>query len=554
MFLFIILFTDSYIDLTHNNTTMSPDEYPDGYLINFPSTFGEKDDAESSPEVNQYIKDFDSLPTETILDEIRQGKFVATHAVAILVRRRGQELDDNLIKGGLITIVLDHLKQCKDKSVAEVLMVKDEHALLVEGGYVTSPRVWLDLLSSIMSMSANADTTDPVLEVDIIHSILAFASSKHVVSSKEDFYGICNAIYKLLCIHTCIQEDGWRPNPDHVMYANLAGPDDHRFACAIKGGLFETCLELLIRFKGTEDDELVVNHLKCILSGANACQFHYESSAAIGDAYDEILNAIKKPDVRNLENAKYWPLPAMILQALGCNQKSFGVSTDGQGFIICRGCNNKLEEGGVFKGKRCSGCKKVTYCNEKCQKDDWRRHKKECKLIAKKREELTCDKKHHAFDDGLFTTPAALAKVHTDNTLAAAESIMHVAVNDLLMDATHQGWDILDCMVLFDFRTYGTPLKPKPMLHEEFLDSKEYGMASNHPAREQFKGQMMKYKSAGGIMVLCISTPPLDKPLPRGKCMVSMTPFGFTCGSPEGSWPALQKKLAERANIEVTFF
>ena len=178
-------------------------------MIHFPSTSGEKYyDAVSSPEVNQYIKDFDSLPTETILDEIRQGKFVATHAVGLLVRRRGKELDDNLIKGGLITILLDHLKQCQGKSVAEVLVGKDEHALLVEGGYVTSPRVWLDLLSSIMSMSSNADTTDPVPEVDIIHSIFALASSKHVVSSKEDFYGICNAIYKLLCIHTCIED--WR--------------------------------------------------------------------------------------------------------------------------------------------------------------------------------------------------------------------------------------------------------------------------------------------------------------------------------------------------------
>ncbi|KAF8991943.1 hypothetical protein BDQ17DRAFT_1188267, partial [Cyathus striatus] len=29
--------------------------------------------------------------------------------------------------------------------------------------------------------------------------------------------------------------------------------------------------------------------------------------------------------------------------------------------------------------KICTGCRKVRYCSEECQKTDWKRHKKECK-------------------------------------------------------------------------------------------------------------------------------------------------------------------------------
>ena len=34
------------------------------------------------------------------------------------------------------------------------------------------------------------------------------------------------------------------------------------------------------------------------------------------------------------------------------------------------------------KPKLCSGCKLVRYCSAKCQKADWKEHKRACKLIA----------------------------------------------------------------------------------------------------------------------------------------------------------------------------
>lgn len=31
--------------------------------------------------------------------------------------------------------------------------------------------------------------------------------------------------------------------------------------------------------------------------------------------------------------------------------------------------------------RRCSGCRSAVYCSRKCQRDDWRVHKRECGLI-----------------------------------------------------------------------------------------------------------------------------------------------------------------------------
>jgi len=45
----------------------------------------------------------------------------------------------------------------------------------------------------------------------------------------------------------------------------------------------------------------------------------------------------------------------------------------------------KCENCGLYgeKLKKCSGCLKAHYCSDLCQKEDWKRHKKECLKLKK---------------------------------------------------------------------------------------------------------------------------------------------------------------------------
>ena len=52
---------------------------------------------------------------------------------------------------------------------------------------------------------------------------------------------------------------------------------------------------------------------------------------------------------------------------------------------ICRKENDSM--------LRCSGCKKVFYCNVLCQRKDWKNHKQECKKVVNQSEEQKETKK-----------------------------------------------------------------------------------------------------------------------------------------------------------------
>ena len=45
--------------------------------------------------------------------------------------------------------------------------------------------------------------------------------------------------------------------------------------------------------------------------------------------------------------------------------------------LLCSYCNRDLTDNP--DKKKCSNCKLVYYCNQKCQKKDWSSHKKVCK-------------------------------------------------------------------------------------------------------------------------------------------------------------------------------
>jgi hypothetical protein len=49
----------------------------------------------------------------------------------------------------------------------------------------------------------------------------------------------------------------------------------------------------------------------------------------------------------------------------------------------CKNCKKKEEK--LFQ---CKGCKQVNYCNEKCQKEDWNKHKTDCKKVTQEEKNI----------------------------------------------------------------------------------------------------------------------------------------------------------------------
>jgi len=77
--------------------------------------------------------------------------------------------------------------------------------------------------------------------------------------------------------------------------------------------------------------------------------------------------------------------PAKVSEAFGArpahdatsSSASHGAPSDG--LLVCRAENCEASN----PNKRCSACTQVGYCSKKCQKSDWRRHKKECLEMRK---------------------------------------------------------------------------------------------------------------------------------------------------------------------------
>lgn len=65
-----------------------------------------------------------------------------------------------------------------------------------------------------------------------------------------------------------------------------------------------------------------------------------------------------------------------------------GVTRCVKGLKICGHCKAGYGINPPFPsdGKRCGGCRNIHYCNETCQRADWRRHKKVCATYSQARE------------------------------------------------------------------------------------------------------------------------------------------------------------------------
>jgi len=95
--------------------------------------------------VDNYIINIDTVPIQTILDDIKNGKSVATSAVANICNYPSENgILQNLVKEGLVTIVLELLSQCDSKSIAEVLLGDEGiNSNELDEEYVSGPEDWV---------------------------------------------------------------------------------------------------------------------------------------------------------------------------------------------------------------------------------------------------------------------------------------------------------------------------------------------------------------------------------------------------------------------------
>jgi hypothetical protein len=75
-----------------------------------------------------------------------------------------------------------------------------------------------------------------------------------------------------------------------------------------------------------------------------------------------------------------------IIHVVMFHRQNKGWIPTSYGLRKCDNCN-KLESQG--KLKKCAGCDRTMYCNEECQRSDWRSHKKECKEVQKEKKSAT---------------------------------------------------------------------------------------------------------------------------------------------------------------------
>ncbi|KAJ7437919.1 hypothetical protein B0H11DRAFT_2106182 [Mycena galericulata] len=109
----------------------------------------------------------------------------------------------------------------------------------------------------------------------------------------------------------------------------------------------------------------------------------------------------------------YLPTSADILPALGLS------------CFHCHKVNLSSEECGLL---RCSGCRRLAYCNDKCQKADWRHHKAMCQTIqlvekdAEVTSEMAAAYPQAAQND--FETLDRISVVHANRMVALCEKLL----------------------------------------------------------------------------------------------------------------------------------
>jgi hypothetical protein len=148
-------------------------------------------------------------------------------------------------------------------------------------------------------------------------------------------------------------------------------PVDKRIAYAIHSGLLEMCLELVRRFT-CDHSSLMMDILICIAKYIQAVSFHQKTVKAIRDRRSQIMQELKTLRgalSAKIETEKPLRFVNILSSIIDLNEGS------------CSRCNKPIE---WRTTQFCGGCRRVVYCGETCQKEDWQsgKHSSDCSFLA----------------------------------------------------------------------------------------------------------------------------------------------------------------------------
>ncbi|KAL7539697.1 LOW QUALITY PROTEIN: hypothetical protein ACHAXR_009505 [Thalassiosira sp. AJA248-18] len=299
-----------------------------------------------------------------------------------------------------------------------------------------------------------------------------------------------------------------------------AAPNDSRYAIAIDSGLFEMCLDMVIRHDSMLDGSALVSCMTELLQQASSVAILNKSSKAIRRRCKELSERAQMA-ARLCESPGSQGVVKKIqaiLQLSAGSEEGTGVSV-----TCCLTCHRKelVGDGAI---KNCGKCKRATYCSRECLYETlgdtytrtywrspfishrcyvnaievahWPAHKRECKYMltqAKEAQMTGCSKRD-----------VKQAKANEKNVSMIGNKTFRKNFRFIMIRAVLEQKDILDCVVKIDL-TEAPPsieLQPAAQYLSEYAEldlEEDYDHASRIVERNRERGAITcACRSLGG--------------------------------------------------------
>jgi len=314
---------------------------------------------------------------------------------------------------------------------------QDCKVLLVEGLLRTLPQfpsmVSKDSVFHLLMIFTKAGCVDE----QVISIAIEYGNNN--VTDYDDAFYITRLIYHMLMPRTDVEI----PHADGRSTIETRHlPGDSKFASAIKLGLIQTCLKLLIEFGNDPDERRMDVTIQHILFGANEVALLKRTSKAIAGEIHSITKQLEILSNMQTTNDVLIGIVVSVKSMISINANIGDTSNNAttKKTVLCNNCGKQLEK---VNAKQCAACNAVSYCSKECQVSDWRSgHKKQCQVLVRNKQAKLID-------------PSTVSNV--------GRNILMNNIISSLLQATIKGVSLVDeCVVVLNI----TKAPPKMTVHQ----------------------------------------------------------------------------------------